>query len=285
LQQAHFGNRDQITNFVFREAIGDGKWKKVILDNEQNYFFNTITKESHWTAPEEVTAILEAEKDKNVGEKRKEEGQGSEGENDAKKAKTEDSSEPTTEDAEETAKQLKESQEEHQKKVEIFREMLRECKVAPFSKWEKELPKFVSDPRMQLITNHSERRSIFEQFSRNRKLEEKLEKKAKAKLLHDGFRQIIEEHAEAFNAEFTLSDFKKLVESDSRWKDVEEKDRDTLFNEKIAPFKKEIEDSAYLPFLFILLLLYFQLSGFVLISYLQKRKPSPIKSRKILLIC
>lgn len=29
--------------------------------------------------------------------------------------------------------------------------MLRECKVAPFSKWEKELPKFVSDPRFQCI--------------------------------------------------------------------------------------------------------------------------------------
>lgn len=31
--------------------------------------------------------------------------------------------------------------------------MLRECKVAPFSKWEKELPKFVSDPRFKRMTS------------------------------------------------------------------------------------------------------------------------------------
>jgi hypothetical protein len=74
-------------------------------------------------------------------------------------------------------------------------------------------------------------------------VEEQKEKKAKTKLLHDGFRQLMEEHAEQFNAEFSLSAFKKFADSDSRWTEVEEKDREPLFNEKMAPFKKEIEDS------------------------------------------
>lgn len=98
-----------------------------------------------------------------------------------------------------------------------------------------------------VITSHAERRSLFESFSRHRKEEERKEKKAKAKQQHEAFRELLEEHAEKFNAEFTFSAFQKLVESDSRWAEVEEKDRETLFNEKIAPFKKEIEDSKFLP--------------------------------------
>ena len=94
-----------------------------------------------------------------------------------------------------------------------------------------------------MITNHSERRAIFDQFSRNRKVEEQKEKKAKTKLLQDGFRQLMEEHNDKFNAELSLSAFKKLVETDSRWTELEEKDRETLFNDKMAPFKKEVEDS------------------------------------------
>ena len=59
----------------------------------------------------------------------------------------------------------------------------------------------------------------------------------------EGFRQLIEEHNDDFTANFTLAEFQKKVESDSRWIIVDEKDRETLFNERMAPFKKEIEDS------------------------------------------
>jgi hypothetical protein len=59
-----------------------------LLDDGQHYYFNTITKDSHWTVPEEVEALLEA--GEGAGEKRKEEGQDSDGERDSKKQKTED---------------------------------------------------------------------------------------------------------------------------------------------------------------------------------------------------
>lgn len=62
---------------ISREPIGDGTWRKVLLDNNSTYFFNTKTKQSHWTAPPELEQLLgelnkKAESEPAVGEKRKE---------------------------------------------------------------------------------------------------------------------------------------------------------------------------------------------------------------------
>ncbi|CAK9879131.1 unnamed protein product [Sphagnum jensenii] len=50
----------------------------------------------------------------------------------------------------------------------VFQEMLKEKAVAPFSKWEKELPKIIFDLRFKGIPSHTERRSIFEHYVRTR---------------------------------------------------------------------------------------------------------------------
>ena len=52
--------------------------------------------------------------------------------------------------------------------------------VSAFSTWEKELPKFVFDPRYMLL-NTKERKVCFEAFIRSRAEEERKEKKSKLK--------------------------------------------------------------------------------------------------------
>jgi len=127
------------------EPIGDGTWRRVQLDSGQHYFFNTGTKESHWTAPPELEKILaeqpkkEAENIGSAGAKRKdvttshsngdeksgkklksENGTGLEFEEDHEEEEQEDEKEPSG-----AAGYLKISEEEHQQNIETFKEMLR----------------------------------------------------------------------------------------------------------------------------------------------------------------
>lgn len=82
-----------------------------------------------------------------------------------------------------------------EEKVNEFKEMLKEKGVAPFSKWEKELPKIIFDPRFKAIPSHTERRSIFEHYVRTRADVERREKRAAQKAAIEGFKQLLEEAA------------------------------------------------------------------------------------------
>ena len=63
--------------------------------------------------------------------------------------------------------------------------------MSAFSTWDKELPKFVFDPRYVLLTV-KERKSCFEAFIRSRTEEERREKKNKLKETRDQFKHLLE---------------------------------------------------------------------------------------------
>ena len=64
--------------------------------------------------------------------------------------------------------------------------------VSAFSTWEKELPKFVFDPRCKLLTV-KERKTCFEQYIISRADEERKERKSKLKEKKENFRLLLEE--------------------------------------------------------------------------------------------
>ncbi|KAI5574538.1 hypothetical protein BDE02_10G151300 [Populus trichocarpa] len=104
-----------------------------------------------------------------------------------------------------------------------FKEMLKERGVAPFSKWEKELPKLVFDPRFKAIPSHSARRSLFEHYVKTRAEEKRKEKRAAQKAAVEGFKQLLEEASEvswiAFNLiAFFSCDFFKLSPALKLWR-------------------------------------------------------------------
>jgi len=74
--------------------------------------------------------------------------------------------------------------------------MLKERGVAPFSKWEKELPKIVFDPRFKAIPSHSTRRAIFDHYVRTRAEEERKEKRAAQKAAVEAYKELLEEASE-----------------------------------------------------------------------------------------
>ncbi|XP_076890524.1 uncharacterized protein LOC143541637 [Bidens hawaiensis] len=125
-----------------------------------------------------------------------------------------------------------------------FREMLKERGVAPFSKWEKELPKFVFDPRFKAIPSYSARRAIFDHFVRTRAEEERKEKRAAQKAAIEGYKQLLDEAKEDINHNTDYQSFKRKWGHDPRFEALERKEREVLLNERVIALKRSVEEEA-----------------------------------------
>ncbi|WRX16612.1 WW domain - like 2 [Theobroma cacao] len=125
-----------------------------------------------------------------------------------------------------------------------FKEMLKERGVAPFSKWEKELPKIVFDPRFKAIPSHSARRTLFEHYVKTRAEEERREKRAALKAAIEGFKQLLDEASEDIDHNTNYQTFKRKWGSDLRFEALDRKDRELLLTERVLPLKRAAEEKA-----------------------------------------
>ncbi|KAK7404355.1 hypothetical protein VNO78_05188 [Psophocarpus tetragonolobus] len=125
-----------------------------------------------------------------------------------------------------------------------FKEMLKERGVAPFSKWEKELPKIVFDPRFKAIPSYSARRSLFEHYVKTRAEEERKEKRAAQKAAIEGFKRLLEEASEDINHNTDYQNFRKKWGNDPRFEALDRKEQEHLLNERVLPLKKAAEEKA-----------------------------------------
>ncbi|XP_039054774.1 pre-mRNA-processing protein 40C-like [Hibiscus syriacus] len=123
-----------------------------------------------------------------------------------------------------------------------FKEMLKELGVAPFSKWERELPKIVFDPRFKAIPSHSARRSLFEHYVKTRAEEERREKRAAQKAAIEGFKKLLGEASEDIDHNTNYQSFKRKWGSDPRFEALDRKDRELLLNERVFLLKRAAED-------------------------------------------
>ena len=69
--------------------------------------------------------------------------------------------------------------------------------VTPFSRWEKELPKLITDPRYAAVGSLKERRLIFDDFCKTSADEHKRNKAERAKKSREDFQALLEEAAKA----------------------------------------------------------------------------------------
>ncbi|XP_073112719.1 pre-mRNA-processing protein 40C isoform X2 [Elaeis guineensis] len=122
-----------------------------------------------------------------------------------------------------------------------FKEMLKERGVAPFSKWEKELPKIVFDPRFKAVPSYSARKTIFEHFVRTRVEEERKEKRAAQKAAIDAFKQLLEEASEEIDHKTDYQTFKRKWGSDPRFGVLDRKERELLLNEKVKAAEEKMQ--------------------------------------------
>ncbi|XP_022146153.1 pre-mRNA-processing protein 40C [Momordica charantia] len=126
-----------------------------------------------------------------------------------------------------------------------FKEMLKERGVAPFSKWDKELPKIVFDPRFKAIPSYSARRSLFEHYVKTRAEEERKEKRAAQKAAIEGFKQLLDSASEDIDQSTSYQTFKKKWGNDPRFEALDRKDRENLLNERVICLKKAAVEKAH----------------------------------------
>uniref|UniRef100_A0A0C9QX05 TSA: Wollemia nobilis Ref_Wollemi_Transcript_2281_3725 transcribed RNA sequence n=1 Tax=Wollemia nobilis TaxID=56998 RepID=A0A0C9QX05_9CONI len=129
-----------------------------------------------------------------------------------------------------------------EERIQQFKEMLKEKGVAPFSKWEKELPKIIFDPRFKAIPSYTERRSIFEHYVRTRADEERKEKRAAQKAAIEGFKQLLEEASEDITYKTDYESFARKWGHDPRFEALDRKERESLLNERVIPLRKAVEE-------------------------------------------
>ncbi|RCV42431.1 hypothetical protein SETIT_9G215900v2 [Setaria italica] len=122
-----------------------------------------------------------------------------------------------------------------------FKEMLKERGVAPFSKWEKELPKIVFDPRFKAIPSHSTRRAIFDHYVRTRAEEERKEKKAAQKAAVEAYKELLEEASKDINEKTEYQEFKRKWGADPRFEALDRKEREALFSEKVKAIQEKVK--------------------------------------------
>ncbi|MED6158668.1 hypothetical protein PIB30_034913, partial [Stylosanthes scabra] len=125
-----------------------------------------------------------------------------------------------------------------------FKEMLKERGVAPFSKWEKELPKIVFDPRFKAIPSYSARRSLFEHYVKTRAEEERKERRAAQKAAIEGFKQLLDEASEDIDHNTDYQTFRKKWGNDPRFEALDRKEWEHLLSERVLPLKKAAEQKA-----------------------------------------
>ncbi|PIN12081.1 Transcription factor CA150 [Handroanthus impetiginosus] len=123
-----------------------------------------------------------------------------------------------------------------------FKEMLKERGVAPFSKWEKELPKIVFDPRFKAMSSHSARRALFEHYVRTRAEEERKEKRAAQKAALEGFKQLLEEAKEDIDQNTDYQKFKRRWGEDPRFQALDRKEREFLLNERVFSLRRAAQE-------------------------------------------
>lgn len=142
-----------------------------------------------------------------------------------------------------------------------FTSLLEETGVTAFSRWERELPKMLADPRFTAVTSIKERRSLFDVFCRSAADRHKKPKIDRTPAARDAFMALLneaqalaqdghvddgekeegEEGAEkalrALTASSTYDRLQEGWQDDPRWKDCDEKLRKDYFEARIVPLK------------------------------------------------
>eukprot|EP00898_Chlorokybus_atmophyticus_P007693 jgi/Chlat1/7925/Chrsp68S07386 len=126
-----------------------------------------------------------------------------------------------------------------EERAEHFRDMLKEKGVLPFSKWEKELPKIIYDPRFKA---RAQRRALFEHYVKTRAEEERKERRAALRIAVDGFRQLLDEATEVITWETKCDDLAQTWGDDPRFNALEPKEREAILLERTLPLRKAEEE-------------------------------------------
>ncbi|OZJ05937.1 hypothetical protein BZG36_01228 [Bifiguratus adelaidae] len=148
-------------------------------------------------------------------------------------------------DDEKKEEERKEPEMPDDERYEQFMAMLSEKSINPLAPWERELPKFISDPRYNLVKSLPKRKEIFEQFCKVL-LEEK--RAGRNDLVQASTKSLIEEYKKLFEEPDVThrtrwEDFRFKYRKDPRFLNLDDpKLREQLFREHSEWLKRKREE-------------------------------------------
>ncbi|CAL5224177.1 g6817 [Coccomyxa viridis] len=245
---------------VSTQPVKGTDWSEVVCADGRKYYFNGSTQETSWTAPPEVKAVL-GKKAQLPGSTtgissaaaahlaRAQDIQTAAGNDHDASFSLEDIQPAKSRAA--PPKKAPSIQKSIQELTQEFKDLLSEKGVTPFSRWEKELPKLITDPRYTAVGSLKERRLIFDDFCKTSADEHKRSKADRARKSREDFQVLLEEAAKAgtaekddegksfpsITAETTIGDLAEHWGSDPRWQACDEKLRAELLEAVAAPLR------------------------------------------------
>ncbi|XP_078488071.1 transcription elongation regulator 1 [Ciona intestinalis] len=235
---------------VATKPVPGTPWCVVWTGDEKVFFFNPTTKLSLWEKPNDLIGRLDVDRIlADPPHKRKLEEETSDpvtlsqepmsDQPQLKKKKTDEEKKMT--EAEKLAEEERAAQ-PLEVRTEQFRQMLQERQVSAFSTWEKELHKIVFDPRHTLL-NAKERKTVFDEYVKNRAEEERKEKKAMLLKARESFKDLV--HEVNLNSKMSFSEFAAKNSKDPRFRGIDKmRERESLFNECAQSAKKKKEQES-----------------------------------------
>jgi len=136
----------------------------------------------------------------------------------------------------------------YEERIRIFKEMLSEKKIEPFTSFKKNLPLIVYDQRFKILSTPAEQKATFDSWMRSHVTEVKklsqAEKRSSKKKSRESFKQLLNELDDKITHETGYELLRKLCKDDPRWKELESRaDREAMLNEKVAPLKTQFNKS------------------------------------------
>ncbi|KAK9822389.1 hypothetical protein WJX81_007697 [Elliptochloris bilobata] len=259
---------------VATERVRGTAWSQVTCDDGKKYYYNTKSMETSWTVPPEVAAT-QSEDAKEAATPAAAAAAllvhgsaAANGAGDRADAGAEDVT-FTAEDIWPAALAPRAADEaapaplpppKPQAEVEAeFRELLEEKGVTPFSRWERELPKLVTDDRWRAVASMKQRRQLFDSFCKAAADGRKRTRPGRGRSAQEAFCALLDEAAAprppapaeeerggagGLSADATLESLELEYGEDPRWQACEEESRRELLEARLAPLRKAAEQDA-----------------------------------------
>ncbi|BDA46960.1 Transcription elongation regulator 1 [Coccomyxa sp. Obi] len=268
------------------QLIKGTDWSEVVCEDGKKYFYNTTTLETSWTVPPEVEAVrgrqpqvpasapsISPAAATHLARVQAQLG-ASAIDGDEDMTFTADDIAPPTSEAQPALPEEEPPPPLPPKKsaaeaAQDFRELLAEKGVTPFSRWERELPKLITDGRWTAVGSLKERRLIFDEYCKSCAADHKRGKADGARAARDAFLALLDEAAKGgagkqgedgesipgIGPDTTVEALATYWGNDPRWKGCDEKLRAELIEARVAPLRvlaahkaqvsKQAQETAY----------------------------------------
>lgn len=127
----------------------------------------------------------------------------------------------------------------------VFRQLLDESELDPYSPWEIESLKIVNDPRFSVLENNKDRKNLYDQWStsaiQERQLLLEATQQKKEDVVEEPFVQYMK-YLESKELDRLYVDFKKKHKKELKKLDLGEKERESVYKEYIIYYKKSEEE-------------------------------------------